>query len=272
MVILGICVFGLMSTGARAAPVLKAHTLPAYGVNASEAVLVGHIRTGWRTTGFRFQWGTTQDYGHFAPYFPPEEPIFPGNGEGDEVNADLVCLDPGTTYHFRIVAYSHGAKAFGGDKTFTTKTARGSSSRHQNQCPKQARFRIPALAARGVRVPVGHPRIAGTVIACLHKGTGRLTPEVEPSRCDIAGHEGEGRKPVSFPVQGIGWNKWGRFRSWGARGVDTRTRSEVRVIAFRRVSCADGRTWYSAANVVDLRNGNYFVVRLPTCRDRSIVG
>jgi hypothetical protein len=123
-------------------------------------------------------------------------------------------------------------------------------------------------AVGGVKVPVGHPKIDRTLIACFDRKDGRSTPEVEPSRCDIKGHEGEAQRPVSFSVHGIRWNKWGRFRSWGVRGVDTRTRGDVRVIAFRRVSCADGRTWYSAANVVDLRNGNYFVVRLPTCGAR----
>jgi hypothetical protein len=112
-----------------------------------------------------------------------------------------------------------------------------------------------------------HPRVPEILISCYHAKTGRLTAEVKPSRCDIAGQEGEEKKAVSFPIQNLRWAEWGEFRSEGSLGVHVRTNVRVRVIAFRRVRCADGRTFYSAANVVEPGNGSYSVVRLPVCDD-----
>jgi hypothetical protein len=112
-----------------------------------------------------------------------------------------------------------------------------------------------------------HPRVPGILISCYHAKTRRLTAEIKPSRCDIAGQEGEQRKAVSFPIKNLRWAEWGEFRSQGSLGVNVRTDVRVRVIAFRRVRCADGRTFYSAANVVEPGNGSYSVVRLPVCDD-----
>lgn len=103
------------------------------------------------------------------------------------------------------------------------------------------------------------------MIACYHAGSHGYTAEKKPSACDLAGREGEEKKFVSFPIQKMRWAEWGEFRSQASYGVNTNSGIRVRVIAFRRVRCRDGRVFYSAVNVVEPGNGSYFVVRLPTC-------
>jgi hypothetical protein len=127
--------------GARAAQSLNARTLPAYGVNATEAVLSGLVDPHGRAATFRFQWGTTRRYGHIAPEYAPEESIFPGDDKGAEVQESLVCLAQNTTYHFRVVAYSHGVKSFGRDKTFRTFRAHHSLKGVYGRCPKDEPIR-----------------------------------------------------------------------------------------------------------------------------------
>jgi hypothetical protein len=121
-----------------------------------------------------------------------------------------------------------------------------------------------SFATARVGVP-GLVRVGNTMIACHHQGSDRFTAEIRPARCDLAGQEGERRKSVSFPIQKLRWSEWGEFRSEGSYGVDTDNGVRVRLIAFRRVRCPDGRVFYSAVNVVEPGNGSYAVVRLPTC-------
>jgi hypothetical protein len=111
----------------------------------------------------------------------------------------------------------------------------------------------------------GSVRLRGTLISCYHKELRRFSAVVAPSRCDIAGDEGEQRTSVGFPIRDLRWSEWGEFRSEGSYGVNTRNGIRVRVIAFRRVRCRDGRVFYSAVNVVEPGNGSYSVVRLPSC-------
>lgn len=126
----------------------------------------------------------------------------------------------------------------------------------------------PAASGHPTRVPVGHPPIRGTMLACYHRKIHRFTAEIHPGRCEVAGiAEGEGF--VRFPIEGewerIEWNHWGGFRSQGNEAVNRRTEREVRVIAYRRVRCPDGSTWYSLANMFSLVGSYNAVIRLPVC-------
>src|ERR1700759_5055632 len=109
------------SAGRRAEkpPHVFVKTLPAYGVDEYGAVLNSRINPHGSTATYRFQWGRTKSYGHIAPEYAPEEPVYPGY-EGYEIEEVIEGLRPGTVYHFRAVAYSHGQKFFGQDETFRT--------------------------------------------------------------------------------------------------------------------------------------------------------
>jgi hypothetical protein len=125
-----------------------------------------------------------------------------------------------------------------------------------------AGFCSPASGRTGVP---GLVRAGNAMIACYHPVSHRYTAERKPSGCDLAGREGEANKFVSYPIQKMRWAEWGEFRSQASDGVNSSNGIRIRVIAFRRVRCSDGRVFYSAVNVVEPGNGSYFVVRLPTC-------
>jgi hypothetical protein len=101
----------------EAPPHLTVQTRPAYGVEETEALVDGFINPHGRTATFRFQWGPSKRYGQVS--YAPEEPVYPGY-KGEEVEEFIDGLKPGTVYHFRVVAYSHGFKFFGQDETFKT--------------------------------------------------------------------------------------------------------------------------------------------------------
>ncbi len=124
----------------------------------------------------------------------------------------------------------------------------------------------PANTPTHVHVSIFHPRIPGIMIACYDRKLRRWTDKTRPANCDLAGYRGRtGERFVSAPVVGIKWGEWGEFSSPGALGVNVRTHTRVRVIAYRRMRCGDGRTFYSSANVLNLNNGSFYSIRLPIC-------
>jgi hypothetical protein len=61
---------------------------------------------------------------------------FSGN-QTRQAEVGLTCLQPKTTYHFRIVARNGSGKTFGGDQTFTTTRLHGSIPSLYEGCPKK---------------------------------------------------------------------------------------------------------------------------------------
>jgi DNA-binding beta-propeller fold protein YncE len=92
----------------------------AVGVTTTEAKLGALLNPGGIGTSYRFEYGETTAYGHSAP-----------NPEGDAgtglrprtVWASPSGLQPGTTYHYRVVVANELGEVQGQDKTFTTETA-----------------------------------------------------------------------------------------------------------------------------------------------------
>jgi hypothetical protein len=90
----------------------------AYGVDATEAVLVGFVNARGSITTARFQFGRTKAYGSSFP--PGQAEHFYERDEPVGVEQAVDRLRPGTTYHFRLVATSAGGTRYGKDKTFRT--------------------------------------------------------------------------------------------------------------------------------------------------------
>ena len=68
-------------------------------------------------TAYRFEYGTSAEYGQLAP----AEPKGIGSGtEAKAVSEAIEGLEAGTTYHFRISATSEAGTSYGEDGTFTT--------------------------------------------------------------------------------------------------------------------------------------------------------
>jgi hypothetical protein len=112
--------------------------------------------------------------------------------------------------------------------------------------------------------------VPATKIACFDSKSGKFRDKTDPGNCDVAGYVGEqGRRWTRTPVEGIRWDLWGSRKSAGEFGEDARTGAEIRLFAYRRIRCGDGRVFYSEANVVNLKTGVFFYVRLPICDDRT---
>ena len=93
-------------------------TTDSFSVQASSAVLHGHVSAdgGGDTTDCHFEYGTTTSYGANAPCVPVG-PIH--NADGNvAVSAEVKNLEPGTTYHFRVVASNPNGKGVGADVEF----------------------------------------------------------------------------------------------------------------------------------------------------------
>lgn len=95
-----------------------ATTTAASDVTATTATLNGTVVTDGATT-YHFEWGTTTAYGSRSP----EDSVSGGGPNGKDVSADVVGLQPGTTYHFRVVATNADGTTNGADMTFTTPAA-----------------------------------------------------------------------------------------------------------------------------------------------------
>jgi hypothetical protein len=90
-------------------------TAGATAVSTTGATANGTVNPNGVSTLYAFQWGPTTGYGH--------ETSLSGAGSGaaaQAVSAPLAGLNPGTTYHYRIIASSSSGTAVGGDQSFTT--------------------------------------------------------------------------------------------------------------------------------------------------------
>lgn len=96
-------------------PLPTVSTSAATGVGNAAATLNGTVNPNGQATQYAFQWGPTTGYGH--------ETALTSAGSGKSsiaVAASITGLNPGTRYHFRIIAISAGGTAVGGDVSFTT--------------------------------------------------------------------------------------------------------------------------------------------------------
>jgi len=99
-------------------PAPSVSTAWAIEVGTSSAKLLGWVNPNGQSTSFYFEYGTTTAYGNTSP-------APPGMNAGTKSSPDLLGsaifgLQPGTTYHYRIVASSPGGTVKGEDQSFTT--------------------------------------------------------------------------------------------------------------------------------------------------------
>jgi DNA-binding beta-propeller fold protein YncE len=86
-------------------------------VGLSSATLNATVNPNGAETSYRFEYGLTDSYGSSIPV--PDGTLAAGYA-GQPVSADLVSLDPDTTYHYRIVATNSEGTVEGPDRTFAT--------------------------------------------------------------------------------------------------------------------------------------------------------
>lgn len=100
---------------ALAASAPKVATAGVSNVTFSSAILYGDVNAGGAATSFVFQYGTSSAYGGQTPLAPA------GNGTiAVKLSQGVSGLQPGTIYHYRVVAVNGAGTTNGKDRTFKT--------------------------------------------------------------------------------------------------------------------------------------------------------
>jgi subtilisin family serine protease len=141
-----------------------ATTGDAEAITTGSARITGTVTPFGRDATYAFEYGTSPAYGASTPATPA------GAGmAATSVSADLAGLAPGTTYHFRAVAYRDGVPFPGPDRAVTTASP-----------PPPAATPAPAPAA-----PVATPRFGADVkLTCR---SSRRRSRVTAVRCTVTG-------------------------------------------------------------------------------------
>ncbi len=96
-------------------------TEAASGLGTEEATLNGSVNpNGVPLTDCFFEWGETEAYGEIAPCEDPNAAEVGAGTSPVPVHADISDLDPGTIYHYRLVAANTSDQAEGEDEEFAT--------------------------------------------------------------------------------------------------------------------------------------------------------
>jgi hypothetical protein len=112
---------GLLLVGAAVSAVAVAASSPsvssvsASSITTSSAVLKGKVNPNGESTTYQFQWGLTTQYGSAGP-----SQTLKAGTKAISVRTTASGLLPGTTYHFRLVAFNHSGATLGVDHTFHT--------------------------------------------------------------------------------------------------------------------------------------------------------
>jgi hypothetical protein len=150
------------------------------GVVFTEATLRAKINPEGNATTFKFEWGPTASYGQET------ETRAVGSDEVDHnVSAFLEGLQPGSTYHYRLIATNSAATNEGPDQTFTT----FAHVPLDTSCPNQV-FRIgpgadlPDCRAYEMVSPADKN---GGAISTLASTAGEGVPRSEINQASLAG-------------------------------------------------------------------------------------
>jgi hypothetical protein len=116
---------------AKGAPELV--TLAASDVSATRATLPGSVNANGLITSYHFEYGTTTAYGSRAP-------VSLENGVGQQRTPVIVSvvaegLEPGATYHYRLVATNSAGTAYGADQILLTDAADSATREFEQVTP-----------------------------------------------------------------------------------------------------------------------------------------
>ena len=105
-----------------APPIKDIDTAPATEITPTSANLHGSLDPDGYATEFYFEYGQTASYGHTVPG-PPGNPVGTEAPGITPLSQSLEGLEPGTTYHYRLVAHNTFGTTIGPDETVTTTQA-----------------------------------------------------------------------------------------------------------------------------------------------------
>jgi hypothetical protein len=94
------------------------YTEPATEITQESAMVNARFEGTGEDTHYYFEWGQTASYGHKTPLPPGDDA---GSPSGlTTVSTELTGLEPGLTYHYRVVAENQLGESKANDRTFTT--------------------------------------------------------------------------------------------------------------------------------------------------------
>jgi hypothetical protein len=103
-------------------------------INDTTARLVAVINPETQPTTYRFEYGTNTSYGSVVPTEASKASA--GSGSTPNVLSEEISgLQPGTTYHFRVVAINATGQSESADQTFTTLAAHATSRSYELVSP-----------------------------------------------------------------------------------------------------------------------------------------
>jgi DNA-binding beta-propeller fold protein YncE len=161
------------------------------GISVSEltprtATLSAEINPNMSATIYRFQYGTSAGYG--SQTLPSES--IGSDGSDHSVSETISELQPGTTYHFRVVAVNQIGVAEGSDSTFNTPDRPQVASTAASDVTESAAD-LSATVRPGFRATTYHFEYGPTI------GYGSSTPESQSVGSDDA------IRPVSSSISGL---------------------------------------------------------------------
>jgi hypothetical protein len=126
----------------RTAPIPpKTETDDATDISETSAVLNGTINPVGLPSTYHFEYGTTSSYGSRIPV--GIDAVVGADRNDRKVGRTIVGLEPGTTYHFRLVAQNSAGVNQGVDRTFTTAGVGGIPHRAYEQVTPVDKGGIP---------------------------------------------------------------------------------------------------------------------------------
>jgi hypothetical protein len=146
-----------------------ADTESANEVTANEAVLMATVDPNGEPTSYKFQYGTTTDYGNTVPAVGEETET---GGQPVEAEEGIAFLAPETTYHYRVVATSSAGTVVGSDQTLVT-MARTQTAAQETQREQEEATGVPVPSDFvNIHWSGDTPRFASEAVMEMVRGSG----------------------------------------------------------------------------------------------------
>jgi phosphodiesterase/alkaline phosphatase D-like protein len=146
------------TTGEPIAPTVEGTSVS--GIEPTSATFHATIKPGFGPTAFRFQYGPSVNFGATTVFGPS----IGDDNSSHEVSEEVTDLNPGTTYHYRVIAINFGGTTKSVSQSFTTPDRPGIGGLTvEVTSPTTALFRaaaVPNLAATSVRFGYGNASVA----------------------------------------------------------------------------------------------------------------
>ena len=197
--LVALCAFpASAATPVPAAPAVQPEDVLA--IKAGSARLSATLSPMGLTTAYLFQWGPTTEYGSLSPLALVDDRLMP-----IRVKFDVGGLQPGTRYHWRVVAANALGHAFSPDRSFTTDGSNGEQGKEDDAEPTPPPQRSESAVARPSRGKVRIRRKGAAGFEDLDEATSIPFGSVVDAR--------RGRVQVVTAVDAAGTTQTATFRS-----------------------------------------------------------